>query len=142
MARLQIGPWVNRNREIGAFVQRAGRQACHAAKLWRWVATNEKRMMVFWRFILCILPLGITPVLALLIAEGYLNFGGGEKDLLLLIPWILWSILYAIIYVAQWIKKAKTSKSIYFAAGGATGLMMLLWIGMYIFSASQLGIKR
>ena len=99
-------------------------------------------MGTFWRFIFCIVPLGITPLLAFLIAEGYLNFGGGEKDLLLLIPWILWSILYAIIYIVQWIKKAKTIKGIYLAAGGATGLLILLWIGIYIFSASQLGIKR
>ena len=99
-------------------------------------------MVALWRFLLGIVPLGLTPLLALLIAEGYLNFGGGEKDLLLLIPWIIWSLIYMIIYVVQWIKKAKIIKSIYFAAGGATGLMILLWVGLYIFSASQLGIKK
>ena len=92
--------------------------------------------------ILCILPLGITPLITSLIAEGYLNFGGGEKDLLLIIPWVLWSVIYAIIYIVQWIKKTKTIRGIYFAAGGATGLMILLWIGIYIFSVSQIGINK
>ena len=34
------------------------------------------------RLILSIVPLALTTPLGYLIAEGYLNFGGGEKDLL------------------------------------------------------------
>lgn len=76
----------------------------------------------------------MTPLLALLIAEGYFRFGGGEKDLLLLMPWILWSVIYAAIFVVQWINRTKLMKSVFHASGGATGLMILLWIGLYIFS--------
>ena len=99
-------------------------------------------MVALWRFLLGIAPLGLTPILAFLIAEGYLNFGGGEKDLLLLIPWILWAIIYSIIYVVQWIKKTNIIRGLYISAGGATGLTVLLWIGLYIFSAAQLGIRN
>ena len=98
-------------------------------------------MVALWRFLLGIAPLGFTPLLAFLIAEGHLNFGGGEKDLLLLIPWTLWAIIYSIIYVVQWIRKANIIRGVYISAVGATGLIVLLWIGLYIFSASQLGIK-
>ena len=87
------------------------------------------------------MPLALTPLVALLIAEGYLNFGGGEKDLLLLIPWILWSLFYAIIFIILWVKRKNMIKSIYFAAGGSTGLMILIWAGLFIFSVAQLGIK-
>jgi hypothetical protein len=38
MARLQIAPHGPGIRMMKAFVLRAGRQACHAAKLWRQVA--------------------------------------------------------------------------------------------------------
>jgi len=42
--------------------------------------------MFIFRLILSIVPLALTPLLGFLIAEGYLNFGGGEKDLFLLVP--------------------------------------------------------
>ena len=40
--------------------------------------------MFIFRLILSIVPLALTPLLGFFIAEGYLNFGGGEKDLFLL----------------------------------------------------------
>jgi hypothetical protein len=98
-------------------------------------------MVTIQRLVLCILPFGLTPLIALLIAEGYLNFGGGEKDLLLLIPWIIWSFIYLILFIVQWIKGAKIKKTIFFASGGATALIVLLWIGALIFSISKIGIK-
>ena len=47
-------------------------------------------MSVLTKLILCIIPLLMTPVWGYLIADGHLDFGGGEKDLLLLIPWMIW----------------------------------------------------
>ena len=98
-------------------------------------------MAIFWRLTLCIAPLALTPVLALLIAEGYLDFGGGEKDLLLLFPWILWSLSYLIFSVILWIKRKSILISACYAAGGSMGLMILLWVGLYVLSVTQLGMK-
>ena len=98
-------------------------------------------MAIFWRLALCIAPLAVTPVLALLIAEGYLDFGGGEKDLLLLFPWILWSLSYLIFSVILWIKRKSILISACYAAVGSMGLMILLWVGLYVFSVTQLGMK-
>ena len=90
---------------------------------------------------LCIIPLALTPPLAFLLAEGYLDFGGGEKDLLLLLPWTVWSLFYTFIFIILWVKRKNVIRSVYYAAGGSTGLMILIWIGLYIFSFAQLGIK-
>ncbi len=47
-------------------------------------------------------PLAVTPLLGWLIAEGWLNFGGGEKDLVLLIPWLIWSVCLLLIGAICW----------------------------------------
>ena len=72
--------------------------------------------------LLCLLPLGLSPGFFYLIAESYLNFGGGEKDLLLLIPWLVWSVLYAVLFVIFWVKGWPPRRSCAYAVGGATGL--------------------
>jgi hypothetical protein len=41
-------------------------------------------------------PLLLTPVLFYVLAEGVLNLGGGEKDILWIFPWLIWSIIFAI----------------------------------------------
>jgi hypothetical protein len=43
-------------------------------------ATSRCKGMVAIRLFLSIAPLSMTPLWGYLIAEGYLNFGGGEKD--------------------------------------------------------------
>jgi hypothetical protein len=53
---------------------------------------------------ICLLPLALTPLLAILISEGYLNLGGGCKDIILLIPWLLWSLLYSVFFIVLWIR--------------------------------------
>jgi len=50
-----------------------------------------------------------VPLLGFLIAENYLDFGGGDKDLALLIPWIIWAILFIGFGIWQW-KKSDTYK--------------------------------
>ena len=42
-----------------------------------------------------LLPLLLTPILLIALAEGYVGFGGGEKDLILVMPWAVWSLIFA-----------------------------------------------
>ncbi len=88
--------------------------------------------MLIWmgKLGLCLGPIAVTPLLVLLIAEGYLNFGGGEKDLLLVIPWILWSLVYGIAFAVCWARKLPLRRSLSYAAGGATCLVVLAWAGL------------
>jgi len=86
------------------------------------------------RITLCILPLALTPLWAFLISDGYLNFGGGEKDLLLLIPWLIWSVIYMIIFVVSWIKKLSIKKGLTHSAGSSTVILVLIWLVMFAWS--------
>lgn len=46
-------------------------------------------MGILTRLVTALLPLALTPLLMFAIADGYLNFGSGEKDLFMLLPWML-----------------------------------------------------
>ena len=59
-------------------------------------------MQVVVRIALSVLPLALTPVLGHLLAQGYINLGGGEKDIIVLVPWLLWSLLFAISSWVLW----------------------------------------
>ena len=43
-----------------------------------------------------LLPLALVPLLTDAIARGSLDLGGGEKDLVWVLPWTLWSLLFAV----------------------------------------------
>lgn len=90
---------------------------------------------------ICFLPLAITPVLGFLIADGYLNFGGGEKDLLILIPWLIWTLIYLLIFVISWIKRVSIKRGLTYSAGGATGVLGIIWLATYLWSSGLLGLS-
>lgn len=90
---------------------------------------------------LSILPLALTPLLGFLIADGYLNFGGGEKDLLLLIPWILWSLLYLIFFLASWWRKTCITRGLAYSVGGATGVLAIVYVILLVWFSGWLGVK-
>jgi hypothetical protein len=83
---------------------------------------------------LCLGPLAVTPLLVLLIAEGYLNFGGGEKDLILVLPWVLWSLVYGSAFAVCWARKLPLRRALSYAAGGATILVVVAWVGLLVWT--------
>jgi hypothetical protein len=93
------------------------------------------------RLSFCLFPLALTPLWGYLIADGYLNFGGGEKDLLLLIPWILWSLLYLVIFVVTWFQRLPLKRGLVFSTVGATVVIVLLWLAMFVWSQGLLGVS-
>jgi hypothetical protein len=84
----------------------------------------------------CLAPLAITPLLAFLISEDYLSFGGGCKDIILLIPWLVWSAAYALIFIVLWIKKYSFGRMVAYSIAGATGVIALAWIILLVVSLS------
>ncbi len=98
--------------------------------------------MAVLRLILSIAPLVLTTPLGYLIAEGYLNFGGGEKDLLLLIPWMVWSVVYFVLFLIFWKRKFSIQKGCGYAAGGATGVLALIYVVMLVWSVGILGMSN
>ncbi len=93
------------------------------------------------RLALSLLPIGLTPLLAVLIGDGYLNFGGGCKDVLMVFPWIVWSLFYLIISIVGWWKKWSIARGVAFSLLGATGLLVLTFLALLVFSSVWFGIK-
>lgn len=88
-----------------------------------------------------LLPLALTPVMGFLLAEGYVNLGAGCKDLLALIPWLIWALAFFICSMFLWRKGASLLRAALYAAAGATGIMVLLLIILLVTQAGFLGIK-
>ncbi len=91
---------------------------------------------------LCLAPMMLTPIWGYLISDGYLNFGGGEKDLFLLLPWILWSLIYSLIFIVAWAKRKKIKVVFLSAVAGATGLLAVTWMVLFIWSSDILGVYK
>ena len=85
---------------------------------------------LFWG----VLPLLLSGVLVWLTMEGHLNFGGGEKDVLLAIPLLLWSLAYLSCYLVLWWRGCPTKRSVVVSSGLATGLVLLAWTVLWLVS--------
>ncbi len=88
------------------------------------------------RFFLAILPTALTPLLAYLIADGTLNFGGGEKDLVLLLPWLVWSFIYMVCFIVLWIKRVSLLKSLVISGVIALLIIVVLWLILLVWQIS------
>ena len=82
---------------------------------------------------ICLLPLALTPFWGFLISEGYLNFGGGCKDIILLIPWLLWSLVYFLFFIVLSVRGRPFGQLIAYSVAGASGVIVLVWIIMLFF---------
>jgi hypothetical protein len=98
-------------------------------------------IQIVLRLALSLLPLGLTPILVHLIGDGYLNFGGGCKDVMLIVPWTVWSLIYLIISIVGWRKHWSIAKGIVCSVIGATGLLALLFLVLLVSSSVWLGLK-
>ena len=90
------------------------------------------------RLVLALLPLVLTPGFGYLLAEGLLDLGGGEKDLVLLLPWALWSLLYAICSFVLWRRKWSLGRSVLWSAVAATA--GVLAAALLLALTGQLGV--
>jgi len=80
------------------------------------------------RIITALAPLLLTPALGWAIGNGTLNFGGGEKDIILLIPWVVWAIGFATAALVYWWRHAGLGPSLLWAVAWATGV--LIFVGL------------
>lgn len=97
--------------------------------------------MIVLRLLVCVLPLLLTPLWAYLIADGYLDFGGGEKDLILLLPWLLWSALFAIAGTIAWFRRQSVAGMVKRGLGWATGCLLGIWVTVLLFFSEWAGIS-
>ena len=73
-------------------------------------------------------PLLLTPLLGFLLAEGVLNLGGGEKDIIWAFVWAAWSMLFAIASMVLIWRRWPMSRWVVRAGLVATGGLLGLWL--------------
>lgn len=90
------------------------------------------------RLVVAFVPLAATPVLAHLINNGTLNFGGGEKDIIVIAPWLAWSGLYAAFSLFYWSRKRGIVRSTLLAAGWSAALVVVaLYVTERVFMRNE-----
>ncbi len=90
------------------------------------------------RVVIALFPLALVPVLVELIAMGTLDFGGGEKDLVWVAPWFLWSLIFTVSSFILWYRGWSFWRSMWHSAVFGLGGVVLAALVLATFG--QLGV--
>jgi hypothetical protein len=90
------------------------------------------------RIAIALLPFTFTPVILYLIASGHLDLGGGEMDLLVVLPCLLWSFLFAVTSLILWRRSWPVVRSTVWSAIAA--FAGLLVTAVFLAFLGQLGV--
>lgn len=90
------------------------------------------------RIAIALMPLTFTPVIVHLIASGQLDLGGGEKDLVVVLLWLLWSFFFAVTSIILWLRGWPVVRSNVWSA--FAGLAGLLGLAVFLILVRQLGV--
>lgn len=84
---------------------------------------------------LLLLPTLLTPVWGYFLADGTINLGGGDKDIFVLIPYLLWSVLYLVsgVFFLKCSIRRMTGEALLYSLG----IMLALWAGIFIYDLVQ-----
>jgi hypothetical protein len=85
------------------------------------------------------LALALAPGLFFALAEGWINAGGGEKDVVLVLPYAIWSLVFLASAIVLIVKRRPLWSWIRRASGIA--LLALISIAAVAYSLSWLGIR-
>jgi len=88
-------------------------------------------MRIVGRLLVAVSPLLLTFLFTWLVMEGYLNFGGGEKEIFLAVPPLIWSLLFLLCYLVLWWRGLALGRSVVVSSAIATGLVALAWVVLY-----------
>ena len=95
-------------------------------------------MTVLTRLLGAFGPLLLTPVLFFALAEGYVNLGGGDKDILMVLPWLLWSVVFAVSALVLWRRRWPHARALLRA--GLVGAATVMVVFAVLLSVSLLGV--
>ncbi len=89
-------------------------------------------------FVVAAIPIGFIPALIFALAEGWLDFGGGEKDILLALPYSIWALIFflaAAVFIIRrstrrrWIAKSVLIATITLVIAGVV-VYIISWLGL------------
>lgn len=83
-------------------------------------------------------PMLITPGLFLALAEGWLDLGGGEKDILLALPYFLWALIFFVVSLVLIVKGWPLRR--WLIRSGIVSISYILILGVFAFVSSWLGV--
>ena len=81
----------------------------------------------------------ITPGLIYMLAEDWLSFGGGEKDVLLAIPYFLWAFIFFVVALVLIIRHWPLRR--WLLRSGIVSVIAILVLGFFAYLTSWLGIS-
>ena len=87
---------------------------------------------------LAAIPMLITPSLFYILAEGWFDFGGGEKDILLAFPYFIWALIFFVSSLTFIIKGKPLGE--WLLRSGIISIVALLLLGILVYINSWLGI--
>ncbi|PIX59585.1 MAG: hypothetical protein COZ47_11635 [Lysobacterales bacterium CG_4_10_14_3_um_filter_64_11] len=88
-------------------------------------------MPVVFRYLIAVLPFALTAGFVWLVS-GPLSLGGGEKDIFLSIPLLLWSFVFLVGYLLLWLRGARLARSIAVSAAIATVVVAVAWVVLLV----------
>ena len=84
------------------------------------------------------MPLLLSPLVLFALAEGWVDLGGGEKDLIFILPYGLWALVFFLAAVTLISKRWAVDRWLLRATIVATGCLAA--IGLATYWVSWLGI--
>ncbi len=90
------------------------------------------------RVAVALLPLALSPLLLHLFAYGIIDLGGGEKDIVWLFPWVLWSLIFAASSFVLWYRGWRFARS--FVTSAIVGLAGVVTVAFALAAVGQLGV--
>ncbi|MDH3638682.1 MAG: hypothetical protein OES09_09490 [Gammaproteobacteria bacterium] len=95
-----------------------------------------------WQGVFALTPVLMTPLLVVVLAEGILDFGGGEKDIILALPWFVWSSIFALSGLALIIKGWNMARWMRRSVVISTAILVGLGIIAYVYSLLGVAASR
>ena len=81
----------------------------------------------------------MTPALVYSLAEGVLDLGGGEKDVLLALPWLIWSLVFwlcsLVLIYRRWPVGRWVLRSALVSTGALVGLGFIAYVVSFLGNA-------
>jgi hypothetical protein len=75
-------------------------------------------------------PAALSVLFAWLLMEGFIGLGGGEKDIFLALPMLLWSVAFAVSCLVFWVRRTHPRRSALLSAGYATTILFVSFLGL------------
>lgn len=89
-------------------------------------------MSAIARIATALAPLSLTPILLLALAGGYADLGGGEMDMLILVPWTFWSLAFGMATFVLWSRQWPLLRSVAASALAATVALLIGGVGLAV----------